>query len=96
MTNSKTSSTADIPRGSQPVPREVGDAFQNLCEVCRANRVPMEAAMRHALAYKNMFHDMQDNWHEAQAEICRRGETIKRQREIIANLERQLGIDDEL
>lgn len=96
MTNSKTTSTADIPRGSQPVPREVGDAFQHLCEVCRAARVPFEDAMRHALAYKNMFHDMQDNWHEAQAEICRRGDTIKRQREIIANLERQLGIDDEL
>jgi hypothetical protein len=43
-----------------------------------------------------MFHDMQDNWHEAQAEICKRGDTIKRLRAIIAGLEQKLGIDDEL
>lgn len=90
------SNPAGMPPGAKPVPREVGDAFQHLCEVCKANRVPFEAAMRHALSYKNMFHDMQDAWHDAQAELCKRGDTIKRQREIIARLEKQLGIDEEL
>lgn len=50
----------------------------------------------HAVAYKELFHSMQDEACAAMDEVTRRGEVIKEQRRIIGALEGLLGIDREL
>lgn len=55
-----------------------------------------DAAVEHAVQYKALFHSMQDKLLEQQDEFVRRGQVIERQRRIIADLEKRLGVDQDL
>jgi hypothetical protein len=50
----------------------------------------------HLVAYKGLYHDAQDKMLDAMNLAAERSRTIKRQREIIADLEKRLGLDEEL
>jgi hypothetical protein len=63
----------------------------------------LDAAVEHAQRYKELFHSMQDNLALSQDEVVRRGAviakqkaTIARQGRIIADLEKRLGVDQDL
>lgn len=56
----------------------------------------IDTVTEHAIRYKELFHSMQDKYSESQDEVVARGRTIRHQRQIIADLERKLGIDQEL
>lgn len=67
----------------------------NQADVDRALRT-FEAVTEHAIRYKELFHSMQDKYLESQDELAATRRTMRRQREIIARLEQQLGVDQEL
>jgi hypothetical protein len=55
-----------------------------------------EAAVEHAVRYKELFHSMQDKYLAAEDRCVAKQRIIERQRQIIAKLESQLGVDQEL
>jgi hypothetical protein len=56
----------------------------------------LDATVEHAQRYKELFHSMQDKVLDGQDELVRRGQVIARQRAVIDDLEKRLGIDQEL
>lgn len=56
----------------------------------------IETALDHAVAYKRLFHDMQDRAQELEDKCIAQNVVIKRQRALIEKLEKRLGIDQEL
>jgi hypothetical protein len=87
MNSERTTSTADIPRGSTPLPAAVLVAYKALLDVCSANKVPLRTLLETPEASR---------LHAAAVKIEEQASIIKRQREIIAHLEQQLDIDNEL
>lgn len=59
-------------------------------------RKRLETVLEHAVAFKALFHDTQDAALEWQDKYIARGRVISKQRKIIAKLEAQLDIDQEL
>jgi hypothetical protein len=55
-----------------------------------------EAAVEHAVRYKELFHSMQDKYLDEADRCVAKQRIIDRQRQIIASLEAKLGIDQEL
>jgi hypothetical protein len=56
----------------------------------------LDAAVEHAQAYRGLFFDQQDQNDTLRAELAANRSIRQRQRQIIADLEKRLGIDDEL
>lgn len=54
------------------------------------------SVLDHLVAYKGLYHDAQDKMFDAMDRAAKYHRTIRQQREIIANLEAQLGIDQDL
>lgn len=95
MTNSeRTTSTADIPKGSTPLPAPVLEAYKNLIDVCSANHVPLRTLF--AVDHIERLHEAALKIETLDAELDASVRIRKQQRDIIAKLEQQLGIDNEL
>jgi hypothetical protein len=56
----------------------------------------IETALDHAVAYKQLFHSMQDEMHQWQDKCIAQKAIMKKQRQIIRNLEDRLGVDQDL
>lgn len=83
--NSNSTSTADIPRGCTPLPQPVLVAYKNLLDVCSANKVPLRTLFASA--------DV-ERLHAAQMQVEDLKVVVARQRRVIADLEKRLGLDD--
>jgi hypothetical protein len=64
-------------------------------EVERLRRL-LKVALNHAEDYKRHFHHLQESMWAAERKAIQRGNLIKKQRAKIGELEKRLGIDDEL
>jgi hypothetical protein len=64
-------------------------------EAARALRT-FEALAEHAQYYKGMFHDSQEKLIAALDKCAERGRVIDQQRRVIAKLESDLGVDQDL
>ncbi|WP_261563497.1 hypothetical protein [Frankia tisae] len=86
MTNSeRTTSTADIPKGSTPLPAPVLEAYKNLIDVCSANKVPL----------RTLFSvDHIEKLHEATLKIEELEKIVKQRGKLIALYEKDLGLDE--
>lgn len=62
------------------------------------NRLRRERSITldHLVAYKGLYHDAQDKMIAAMDRAAAYHRTIRQQREVIARLEAQLGVDQEL
>lgn len=87
MNSNRTTSTADIPRGSTALPSAVLAAYKALLDACSKNKVPLRTLLETPEASR---------LHAAAQEIEALRAQVAKQREIIADLEQKLGIDDEL
>lgn len=88
------SSTADIPRGSKPVPEEVGQALRELIRVTAKHGVPLARVLEAPDTRK--VREAEELAATRQFLIEKQDRLIDRLRARIAELETQLGIDDEL
>lgn len=73
-----------LPKGSKPLPREVHEAALTLIKLAKQYGVPVDQAMTGAVDRK------------LAEEVVRLAGLTKRQQQIIARLEHQLGVTDEL
>ena len=70
-------------------------SYDEQAEIKRLKRL-VAATIEHAVRYKELFHSTQEELGKAQDEIVRRGHIMKQQRRVIAELESDLGIDQDL
>jgi hypothetical protein len=72
------------------------DRTENIEALVVRLRDTLNKTVEHAVQYKALFHSMQEELGKAQGEIVRRGHLIKQQRRVIAELESELGYDQDL
>lgn len=87
-------STADIPRGCKALPPPVAEALRVFLRVCAENKVPMARALESPDAQR--LRDTIEKLASYEQVVEKQKKLIDRQHQIIADLEKRCGAEDEL